>query len=199
MDLKPDISRLMKRNIYTFITISLSVILTTLIIQLLVVVLDPDVTNTEFILYVWPWVVGALFIFWILTPGLTYLWITNLKYSIEEERVVIQKGILTKQSVSIPYSAITDFTLSRSLYERWLGIGTLLVQTAGQGTQTGMYEGKLEGLIEYDDLYANLRAKVKTTRSGYHPAHPTDGQVKSDSELLQAILEEIKRIGRKLD
>jgi len=200
MDLKPDINRLMKREIYTFLTITLATVLSFLIIHVLVVVFDPDVSNNEFIRHVWPWVVGSLVIFWVLTPWLSYLWIINLKYSIEDERLVIQKGILTKKSVSIPYSAVTDFTLSRSLYERWLGIGTLLVQTAGQGPQAAVHEGKLEGIVAYDDLYASLRAKVKTFRGANQnvKSGPTDSTT-NDAEVLQSILDEVKRIGRKLE
>ena len=108
--------------------------------------------DADFVTYVWPWVIGFLVISWVVWPWVSYLWIINLKYFIEDERLVIQKGILTKKHVSIPYSAVTDFTLKRSLYERWLEIGTLLVQTAGQSVEASGYEGKLEGLTDFDTL-----------------------------------------------
>jgi len=200
MELKPDISKLMRREIYTFLTITLATILFFLIIHVLVVVFDPEVSNNEFIRNVWPWVVGSLVIFWALTPWLTYLWIINLKYSIEEERLVIHKGFLTKKNVSIPFSAVTDFTLSRSLYERWIGIGTLLVQTAGQGPQAAVHEGKLEGLVDFETIHADLRAKVRIHRGAGPGTAASDPKTTgSDTEILQSILEEVKRIGRKLD
>lgn len=200
MELRPDIGKLMRREMYTFLTITLVTVISFLIIQVLVVTFDADVTNAEYVRYVWPWVAGSLVLLWVLAPWLSYLWIINLKYSIEDERLVIQKGILTKKSVSIPYSAVTDFTLSRSLYERWLGIGTLLIQTAGQGTQTGIPEGKLEGLIEFDSLYTTLRARVKTYRGTRQDEKaPTGKPAESDSEILNSILEEVKKISRKLE
>ena len=199
MELRPNIKKLMLRETYTFLTISFVTIISFLIIHILVVTFDPDVTNMEFIKNVWPWVVGALVCLWVLAPGLTYLWILNLKYSIEDERLVIQKGILTKKSVSIPYSAVTDFTLSRSLYERWIGIGTLLIQTAGQSAQAGGHEGKLEGLIEFDSIHASLQAKIRTYRGARLDKKPQpEDSTQSDSEILNSILEEVKRIGRKL-
>ena len=107
--------------------------------------------------------------------------------------------ILTKKSVSIPYSAVTDFTLSRSLYERWIGIGTLLIQTAGQSAQAGGHEGKLEGLIEFDSIHASLQAKIRTYRGARLDKKPQpEDSTQSDSEILNSILEEVKRIGRKL-
>ena len=200
MELKPDVNLLIRREIYTLLTISTVVILAVLIIQVLVVTFDPDTENAEFIKYVWSWVAGGLIVLWTLVPGLLYLWIINLSYSIEDERVVVHKGIITKKSVSIPYSAITDFTLSRSLYERWLGIGTLMIQTAGQSPQGGGQEGKLEGLTEFDSLHATLRAKVKAYRGSQQAETlPVAGSQADDTAVLQSILEEVKRIGRKLD
>ena len=200
MELKPDLGRLMRREIYTFLTISAVIIISFLIIQALVVILDPEVTNNEFVRYVWSWVAGALITLWVIVPWFQYLWIINLKYSVEDERLVINKGILFKKSVSIPYSAITDFTLSRSLYERWLEIGTLLVQTAGQSAQAGGHEGRLEGLVEFESLHAELRAKIKGYQGNLRggktvSSEPNEG----DAEVLSSILEEIKKINRKLN
>ncbi len=200
MELRPDINKLMRRDIYTFLTITLVTIISFLIIHILVVTFNQDVTNTEFVRNVWPWVAGSLACLWVFAPGLIYLWIINLRYSIEDERLVIQKGILTKKNISIPYSAVTDFTLSRSLYERWLNIGTLLVQTAGQGTQTGMPDGKLEGLTDFDALHTTLRAKVKAYRgSSQDETASTVESDAGDAEVLQSILEEVKRINHKLN
>jgi len=199
MEIKPDLGKLMRREIYTLLTISTVIILCFLIIQALVVMLDPEVTNAEFVKYVWSWVAGFLIVFWVFTPWFQYLWIINLKYSVEDERVVVQKGIVFKKNVNIPYSAITDFTLSRSLYERWLGIGTLLIQTAGQGAQTGGHEGRLEGLVEFESLHGILRDRVKTFRGnqGRQMASPAES-IEGDTDVLKSILEEIKKINRKL-
>lgn len=200
MEIKPDLGKLMRREIYTLITITMSIIIMFLILQALVVNLDPEVTNAEFVKYVWSWVAGLLIVTWVFTPWLQYLWITNLRYSIEDERLYIQKGILTKQNVSIPYSAVTDFTLSRSLYERWLSIGTILVQTAGQGAQAGGHEGKLVGLVDFESLHAVLREKIKAYRgkSGQEPEASAQAEL-ADADVLQSILEEIQKINRKLN
>jgi uncharacterized membrane protein YdbT with pleckstrin-like domain len=199
MELKPDLGRLMRREIYTFLTITAVIIICTLILQALVVGLDPEVTNDEFVRYVWSWVAGFLIVFWVLAPWLQYLWIINLKYSIDDERIMIQKGIITKKSVSIPYSAVTDFTLSRSLYERWLDIGTLFIQTAGQGAQAGGHEGRLEGIVEFDSLHAVLRAKVKAYRGRQGEGEESQpDSVIGEIEVLKSILEEIIEINQKL-
>lgn len=200
MEMKPDLGKLMRREVYTFITITLFIILGMLLIHGLVVWLDEEVTNTEFLTYVWPWVIGFLAFFWVLIPGWQYLWIINLSYSIEDERVVIMKGIIFKKNVSIPYAAITDFTLSRSLYERWLGIGTLLIQTAGQAAQAGGHEGRLEGLVNFDELHTFLRDRIKTLRGTEADVETKHGALETrDPDIFESILDEIKKINRKLD
>ncbi len=199
MELKPDLGLLMRREIYTFLTITAVIVICTFIIQALVVILDPEVTNDEFVKYVWSWVAGFLIAGWVVVPWFQYLWIINLKYSVDSERLVIHKGILFKKSVSIPYSAITDFTLARSLYERWLDIGTLLVQTAGQGAQAGGHEGRLEGLVEFEALHTELRTKIKGYQGNLRGADKTPSDVmESDDVVLMSILEEVKKINRKL-
>ena len=199
MDLQPNVSKLVTKEVYALVTISIAVVLCLAIIQILVVNLDAEVENTEFVRYVWPWVLAALIILWVLDLWLRKLWFNNLQYFIEDERLLIHKGILTKKKVSIPYAAITDFTLNRSLYDRWLGMGSIFVQTAGQSTQPGLQEGKLEGLVDFDEINASLRAKVKAYRGDVLEKTPRSAQPgSSDAEILQSILEEVMKIGQKL-
>lgn len=199
MELRPDVSKLLSKEVYTLLTVTFVAVISCAIIQILVVTFDSEVTNAEFVKYVWSWVSGSLIVMWLLTPGLRYLWFINLQYSIEGERLVIRKGILTKKNISIPYSAVTDFTLNRSLYDRWLGIGSLFIQTAGQGPQTAIHEGRLDGLVEFDSIHTTLREKIKIYRGSIQvETIPGSELPAGDSEVLTSILEEVKRIGRKL-
>ena len=200
MEFRPDINKLMRLYSYTLLTVTLVLVLATLILQVLVVNLDPEVNNQEFVKYVWSWVAGSLIALWISLPGLWYLWIVNLRYSIDDERLVINKGILTKTTISIPYRAITDFTLSRSLYERWLDIATIMVQTAGQGAQAGTHEGKLSGLVDFESLHATLRSRVKAFRGGQsNEKVPDSAAAPINIDVLNSILEEIKKINHKIN
>ena len=198
MEIKPDVSKLFIKEIYTLVTISLFVILSFLIIHILVVTFDAETSNSEFIRYVWPWPLYSLLVWWLIVPGLRYLWFINLHYSIEDERLRIQRGILTKKSISIPYSAVTDFTLNRSLFDRWLGMGSIFVQTAGQGPQSAIHEGRLDGLIEFDSLYTELRSKVKSYRGALKQEIDAPSESHKEGDVLQAILDELRKINRKL-
>ena len=137
---------------------------------------------------------------WGISAPIIILWIKNLSYYIEDDRITIYKGILTKQQQNIPYRAITDFILHRSLFDRFLGIGAIRIQTAGQSRTATGYEGQLSGLVEWDDLHQQLRGKLKPL----HPiAEATTVAEKttpiSSDEKLQQILEELKAIRKVLE
>jgi len=182
-------------------TITLVVVLAALILYALIP-LDDDVTPEELGRYLWPITAGALVLMWIVAVPILILWIKNLAYEIGEERITIHKGILTKVKKNIPYRAITDFILHRSLYDRFLGIASIRIQTAGQTQTPTGYEGNMAGLIDWDKLHQELRQRVKSL-------HPVSGALASteslpaaipaDSNLLQQILEELKAIRQALE
>jgi hypothetical protein len=77
-----------------------------------------------------------------------------------------------------------------------LGIGSIKVQTAGQSQTATSYEGNLDGLLDYDNLHAQLREKTKV----FHPIQVGESKSKSlDNAVLEEILDEIKQIKRKLE
>jgi putative membrane protein len=147
----------------------------------------------------WPVFIGLVILMWIIAYPIIHLWIKNLTYIIYDDRVTIHKGILTKTQQNIPFRAITDFALERSIFDRLLGIGAIKIQTAGQSKSPTGYEGKLSGLIDYDDLHTDLREKL-------HHLHPrsaslttTEPEKGSDTDILMQILTELKGIRRNLD
>jgi len=126
---------------------------------------------------------------WIISIPVMILWIKNLSYSIEEDRIVIHKGILTKIKQNVPFRMITDFMLERTLYDRFLGIGSIKIQTAGQTQNSTGYEGKLSGLIDWERLHEKLRSDLSRIESG--KANQTDS---AKGDALSEILLELKKI-----
>jgi hypothetical protein len=82
---------------------------------------------------------------------------------------------------------VTDFRLQRSLYDRALGIGSIQVQTAGQGVTGSGYEGKLAGLEDWEALHEDLRGRIRGT------------SVSPDDTDLGDILDELREIRRVLE
>ncbi len=198
MEIKPD-KNLITKQWFVLLTVSFFSALFGLILQLLIP-LDPNVTAGEVAIILWPIIVGVIILMWAIASPLVILWVKNLSYSLEEERITIKKGILTKVQQNIPYRAITDFLLNRSLYDRWLKIGTIRIQTAGQSRTPTGYEGQLSGLVDWDGLHQQLRAKIKklhlvaestTTAENISPA--------TGDNKLDAILAELRAIRKELE
>ena len=139
---------------------------------------------------------GLISIMWIVSFPLIYLWINNLSYFIHDDRITIQSGIITKKEQNIPYRSITDFVLTRGLFDRLLGIGTIKIQTAGQSTSATGYEGTLSGLLDYEPLHADLREKLKSLHPISESITTSESVKQSDDSVLVQILEELKEIRR---
>ncbi len=146
------------------------------------------------------WTIGilCLFLMWIFSTLIAYLWIKNLEYIIREDRVNIHLGIITKTQKNIPFRAITDFVLVRTLYDRMLGIGSLKIQTAGQSTQPSGYEGKLGGLVEYEKWHSELRSRIQSLHPVAQSLATTEGGSSTDHDVLKQILAELKEIRKNL-
>lgn len=138
-------------------------------------------------LLIWGITGATVLLMWLIAVPILVLWHRNLSYAIEPQRIVIRKGILTRIQQNISFSMVTDFRLQRSLYDRALGIGSIQVQTAGQGVTGTGYEGKLAGLEDWEQLHEELRGKIRGTT------------VSTDDVGLGDILDEIREIRRILE
>ncbi len=187
MKIKPD-RKLITKSWLILITFSIVIVLFACVLYI-IPALDSEVDFTPFSYYLW-WVVIILILaMWIISAPIMILWIKNLSYFIEADKIVIEKGILTKIKQNIPFRMITDFMLERTLYDRWLGIGSIKIQTAGQTQNATGYEGKLTGLINWDEFHEKLRSDLSEIRSS---AKSKSSQ--TDEGTLENILNELKKI-----
>ena len=71
------------------------------------------------------------------------------KYELKKQVFYIEKGIIWKKYVSIPYNRIQNVDMSRGVLERALGLSTLYIQTAGSShPHTALSEGRIPGLTK---------------------------------------------------
>ena len=152
--------------------------------------------DSEAIMIVWLLCLGLISIMWIVSFPLIHLWIKNLSYFIHDDRITIQSGIITKKEQNIPYRSITDFVLTRGLFDRLLDIGTIKIQTAGQSTSATGYEGSLSGLLDYEPIHTDLREKLKSLHPISESITTSESVKQSDDSVLVQILEELKEIRR---
>lgn len=82
----------------------------------------------------------------------------TLRYSFDAEGVSARWGILFRREVYLTYRRIQDIHVKRNVFERWLGIGTVDLQTASGSSSA---ELALEGMRDYgavrDFMYRRMR------------------------------------------
>ena len=196
MEIKPN-KKLFTKQLYVLLTISFLVLLVAVILQI-TIPLNPKVSASDVAAILWPIVFSVIFLLWLISAPIIKLWIKNLSYYIDEDRITIHKGILSKIKQNVPYRAITDFQLHRSLYDRFLGIASIKLQTAGQSPTATGFEAKLSGLIDWDNLLEQLREKVKRLYPSSVTLETTNS-IANDNALLEKILEELKGIRNTLE
>jgi len=192
--IKPD-PKFYTKCTWILLTISVTIIIAAAIIHLIISLAGG---NTQAIIIIWIVFIGSSLLMWLISYPIIRLWINNLSYIIYEDRVTIHKGILTKTQQNIPFRAITDFALERTIYDRFLGIGAIKIQTAGQSTSPTGYEGKLSGLIDFEQLHAELREKIRHLHPLSESLAIKESGINSDENILSQILSELKEIRRNL-
>jgi uncharacterized membrane protein YdbT with pleckstrin-like domain len=188
--IKPD-KKLFTKTVWILLTVSAFVLLGVSIVHLIIHIAGGD-PNAPPIL--WLITAIAVLVMWLMAYPIAKLWIRNLAYVIQEDRITIQKGILTKTQQNIPYRSITDFMLQRSLYDRILGIGSIRIQTAGQSQSPSGYEGNMSGLIEYERLHDQLRGKLRSLHPTSESLTTHEPVQKSTEQILDQMLQELKAI-----
>ena len=114
--IKPD-KKLFTKTVWVLLTVSAFILVGVSIVHTIIYIADGDQNAPKVI---WIIAVIANLVMWLIVYPIAILWIRNLSYLIQEDRVTIHKGILTKTHQNIPYRSVTDFILRRTLYDRIL-------------------------------------------------------------------------------
>lgn len=77
----------------------------------------------------------ALFVLAMVFFFAKYLRWNGTIYAVTDERVIVQRGILSKTYEDMPLTMITNVDMAQSLSHRALGYGTLIFSTSGTGSK----------------------------------------------------------------
>ncbi len=193
--IKPD-KKYFKKSMWVLLTVTGVLLLSAGILHLIFYL---TINEPEAVYVTWIVTAAVILVMWIISLPIIIYWIKNLKYVIYDDRVSIHKGIVTKTVQNIPFRAITDFALVRTLYDRVLGIGSIKIQTAGQSAQSGSpYEGSLSGLADYEALHNELRANIRSLHPVAESVTTAEPSKMPREKLLEEILKELQEIRKEL-
>ena len=122
----------------------------------------------------------------------------SLAYEIGDEQVIVRQGVLTRAVKHVPYRTVTNITVKRGVLDRWLGLGTLEIQTAGiSGNQQA--EQSLAGLPDADEVYERVAGQLRRFRGGMAPTQAEAEALSGTDETLAALLAEVRAIRKALE
>lgn len=150
-----------------------------------------------FILFIIAFLDGA---WWLVAMFLLGPYYRSLRYEIQQDEVVVHAGIWTKSVKHVPYRTVTNLTVKRDVLDRWLGLGTLNIQTAGMSGQTGAEE-HLVGLADVQEVYNGVATELRRFRGGMAPtqAEVEEAILPAQPDALNELLVEVRAIRRSLE
>jgi putative membrane protein len=105
----------------------------------------------------------------------------TLWYRFEATGVSMGYGILFRREMQLTYARMQDIHLSQNILERWLGIGTVTVQTAGAGAAGNL---TIVGVKDFNAIRDYLYAKMRGVREEPHEAHGAAAAGSADAVLV---------------
>jgi putative membrane protein len=115
----------------------------------------------------------ALFVYYAITMALgvvtlpflvpLYFHYHTLKYSFDEDGISMSYGVFLRREMHLTYARVQDIHLSQNIIERWLGIGTVRVQTAGGGSGGDL---EIVGTKQFEQIRDYLYARLRGVHDG---------------------------------
>ena len=115
-------------------------------------------------------VVGVVVLGWIVVAVVPTLRWWYTMFVLTNERLVLRKGIIARSGVEIPLEVINDVIFSQTVFERMLGFGDLIIESAGE-----MGQSRFSNIPRPDEFQAQLyRVREDRTRALSSTETPSD-------------------------
>jgi putative membrane protein len=141
-------------------------------------------------------VVGILAVpFWLIGLGQWYARraFDALKCELNERTLVVKRGIFFKVEKTIPLDKIQDLTVKEGPLLRMLGLRSLKIETAGQGTP-GSSEADLVGIVDPIDFRDAVLRQRDAMSGAPTPLPSPQGGSSAEIELLTEIRDLLSQI-----
>jgi uncharacterized membrane protein YdbT with pleckstrin-like domain len=107
---------------------------------------------------------AGLLLLAVLVAGRVLRWLTT-HFVLTTERLIFRSGVVAKFGREIPLERINDVTFSQSVFERLIGIGDLVIESAGEHGQSTFSDIRDPEAVQLQ-IYRQMEANGRR-RSGY--------------------------------
>lgn len=108
----------------------------------------------------------------------------SLRYRFDEEGISMAWGILFRREINLTYRRIQDIHVTRNLFQRWMGLASVAIQTASGSAKPEM---TIEGILEVDALRDFLYSKMRGARGETVPVSTESEPADEALQLLHEI------------
>ena len=117
----------------------------------------------------------------------------TLRYHFGDDGISVAWGILFRREHHLTYRRIQDIHVTRNFIERWLGIGTVSVQTA---SGSGGAEAEIVGVRDYEAIRDFLYRRMRGLDMGAagKGAEPAPGADEDPVALLREIRDSLRAV-----
>ena len=117
----------------------------------------------------------------------------TLRYRFDKEGVSVSHGLLWRRETYLTYARIQDIHVSRNIFERWLGLGAVQIQTASGSSSA---EESIVGVREFNEIRNFLYARMRGHKLKLQGESPPSTSIE---EMLTGIRDELRIIRERLE
>lgn len=120
---------------------------------------------------------GPLFPFVLIPYWMRY---ATLRYKFDDEGVSMSWGVLFRREVNLTYRRIQDIHFTRNIFQRWMGLATISLQTASGNANAEM---AIEGVLQAEELRDYLYARMRGAHDSSQEMSEAAGENEASSPI----------------
>ncbi|RME79852.1 MAG: PH domain-containing protein [Methanobacteriota archaeon] len=123
----------------------------------------------------------------------------GISYELTDEGIIVEKGVLKKNHYMAPYDHIQDIDIERTLIERILGIGTVIIDTAGISSKKAQDDIEIPGIENPHRFAKHIIEKVTAVRRGKSNDGVVNKEVGEVAEEVKMLKEAMEGVGQTIE
>jgi uncharacterized membrane protein YdbT with pleckstrin-like domain len=136
------------------------------------------------------WLWGVLALVWAAWLVIKFLDWQFTYFVVTDDRVIYRTGVLAKHGVEIPLSRVNNINFHQGIVDRFVGAGTLEVESAGQEGESRFSQVRHPDAVQqeiYRQMEAHQRKRASWGRDGPAPAGPAPAPAPNIPQQLQQL------------